>query len=162
MSVDLVPDYPRVVKLELQPITHREAAAFVSKHHRHCVPSKGWKFGVGVCTKRKRLVGVAVVGRPVARLLDDGYTLEITRVCTAGERNACSMLYSASRRAAIALGYRRIITYTLTTELGSSLKASGFAAVAITAKGDQWNRPGKRERIDRGLQGQKTRWESAA
>lgn len=148
------------VGLVLWPITHKKAAEFVSVNHRHCVPSKGWKFGVGV-SDGKELVGVAVVGRPVARALDDGFTLEITRVCTKGERNACSMLYGASRRAAFALGHTRIVTYTLESELGTSLLASGFVPVATT-KDHKWDRPSGRRRIDCGPPGRKIRWESVA
>lgn len=147
------------MSLYLKPITHKAAAAFVSAHHRHCVASKGWKFGVGVCDG-DTLVGVAVVGRPIARLLDDGFTLEITRLCTTGERNACSILYAAARRAAFALGYRKIITYTLQSEPGSSLKASGFLAVAET-KASCWDRPGRR-RVDKGPICPKIRWQAVA
>jgi hypothetical protein len=148
------------LSLTLRPITHREAAAFVSAHHRHCVPQKGWKFGVGVADGNGELVGVAVVARPIARKLDNGFTLEITRLCTTGVKNACSILYAAARRAAFALGYRRVITYTLETEPGSSLRASGFQAVAKT-RADTWDRPG-RSRIDQGPICPKTRWEAAA
>lgn len=147
------------LSLQLKPITHREAAAFVSEHHRHCVPSKGWKFGVGVCQEGE-LVGVAVVGRPVARLLDDGWTLEVTRLCTTGERNACSILYAAARRGAFALGYRRVVTYTLATEPGSSLRASGFEAVAET-RAESWDRPG-RKRSNAVPICPKTRWQALA
>ena len=73
-----------------------------------------------------RLCGVAIAGRPVARRLDDGLTIEILRVCTDGTYNACSVLYGACARAARAMGYRRVVTYTLESEPGTSLKAAGF------------------------------------
>lgn len=98
--------------LNLQPITFEEACEFVRRHHRHHVPPQGHKFSIAV-NDGEKVVGVIIVGRPVARHLDDGWTLEVTRCCTDGTRNACSMLYGAARRTAWALGYRRLITYTL-------------------------------------------------
>ena len=111
--------------LTLRPIDLSEARAFVQQHHRHNLPPPGHKFSIA-CYDGDRLCGVAIVGRPVARRLDDGLTLEITRDCTDGTYNACSMLYGACVRAARALGYKRIITYTLESEPGTSLKASGW------------------------------------
>ncbi len=84
-----------------------------------------------------RLVGVAIMGRPVSRYLDDGLTLEVNRLCTTGEKNACSMLYAAAARAARAMGYRKIITYTLDTEPGTSLRAAGWMC-AGPAGGKRW------------------------
>lgn len=80
--------------LTLIPVSLKEANAFVAEHHRHHKPVTGHKFSIG-CQSMGRLVGVAIVGRPVSRYLDDGLTLEVTRLCTTGERNACSMLYAA-------------------------------------------------------------------
>lgn len=98
--------------LELIPMTLREANAFVEQHHRHHKPVVGHKFSIGVSDGEK-VVGVAIVGRPVGRFLDDGWTLEVTRLCTDGTHNACSMLYAAAWRAARAMGYRRVVTYIL-------------------------------------------------
>lgn len=113
------------MSLELCPVSFAEAKAFVLAKHRHHKPPVGWKFGVGVA-KEGELVGVAMAGRPVARKLDDGFTLEVNRTCTTGEKNANSMLYGAIRRAAKALGYRELVTYTLLSESGASLKAAGW------------------------------------
>jgi hypothetical protein len=104
------------------------------------------------------IVGVVIVGRPVARMLDDGKTLEVTRCCTDGTHNACSMLYSAARRAAKALGYKRIITYILATETGGSLKAAGWRLVG-PAGGGSWNRTG-RPRKDKAPIIGKVMWEA--
>ena len=98
--------------IELTPITFKEACAFVERHHRHHKPSRGHKFSVAVSSDGE-VVGVAMVGRPVARPMDDGWTLEVNRCCTDGAKNACSMLYGAAWRAAKAMGYKRLITYTL-------------------------------------------------
>lgn len=106
------------------PVTLREANEFVRRLHRHSRPVAGHRFAIGVETTK--LVGVAIVGRPVSRELDDGFAAEITRVCTDGTRNACSMLYGACRRAARELGYRPVYTYTLPEEGGASLRAAGF------------------------------------
>ena len=109
--------------LTLTPVSLAEANAFVAQHHRHHKPVTGHKFSIG-CTAEGRLVGVAIVGRPVSRYLDNGLTLEVNRLCTDGTKNACSMLYAAAWRAARAMGYEKIITYTLDTESGASLRAA--------------------------------------
>jgi len=110
-----------------------EANAFVAAHHRHHKPVPGAKFCLAV-SEGDKVRGVAIVGRPVARLLDNGWTLEVNRVCTDGARNACSMLYGAAWRAAKALGFRRLITYTLPEEGGASLRA-GFRNCGMTKGG---------------------------
>lgn len=143
--------------LEIQPITFDEACEFVRRHHRHHVPPQGHKFSIAV-NDGEKVVGVIIVGRPVARYLDDGWTLEVTRCCTDGTKNACSMLYGAARRAAWALGYRRLITYTLKKEPGTSLLAAGFKEIGLRG-GMSWNRPG-RPRVDKHPLGQKRLWEA--
>ena len=131
--------------LTIQPIEWKEAIAFISRFHRHHRPPQGWKFGIAV-NNSESVVGVIIVGRPVARHLDDGQTLEVTRCCTDGTPNACSKLYSAAWRASKAMGYQKLITYTLNTEPGTSLKAAGWKIVG-TAGGRSWSRP-KRLRVD--------------
>ena len=106
------------------PVTHAVANEFVRRMHRHSRPTLGSIFCVGVANAE--LCGVAIVGRPVARRLDDGATVEILRVATDGTRNACSKLYGICRRIAAELGYSRVITYTLPEEGGASLRAAGF------------------------------------
>lgn len=142
--------------LELQPITYREASDFITDHHRHHLPPQGWKFGIA-CNDGEKVVGVITVGRPVARLLDDGWTLEVTRCATDGSKNAPSMLYGAAKRAAFAMGYKRLITYTLDKEPGISLLAAGYKLVGLIA-GGTWNRP-NRFRYDKAPIGQKKLWE---
>ncbi|WP_324613129.1 XF1762 family protein [Streptomyces sp. SBT349] len=130
-----VADRPsRGVGLEIVPITFRQACAFITRHHRHHRPPQGMKFAVGV-TADGTLAGVAVVGRPVARHQDDGRTAEVTRTCTDGTPNANSALYGATWRAARALGYRRLITYTEDSESGTSLRAAGFRRTGHRAPG---------------------------
>lgn len=116
--------------LTLTPVTLAAANTFVNAHHRHHKATAGHKFSIG-CAKDGELVGVAIVGRPVSRYLDDGWTLEVNRLCTTGEKNACSILYAASARAAKAMGYRKIITYTLDSESGSSLRAAGWSCAGM-------------------------------
>lgn len=115
------------MSLTLWPVTLAEAKAFVAAHHRHHRPPTGWKFGVGV-TDAGVLVGVAMVGRPVSRVLQarEPLTLEVTRNCTDGTRHAASMLYAACWRAAKALGYVRLVTYLDRSESGTSVKAAGW------------------------------------
>ena len=114
--------------LDIVPVSLKEANAFVERYHRHHKPVVGHKFSIGA-TDGETIVGVAIVGRPVSRYLDDGMTLEVTRCCTDGTRNACSILYSAAWRAARAMGYKKIITYILESESGVSLKASGYRCI---------------------------------
>lgn len=144
--------------MKLAPITIKEAARFIKAHHRHHRPPQGGLFAVGV-ERDGVLVGVAVVGRPVARKADDGRTAEVTRLATDGTRNACSMLYGACWRAARALGYQRLITYTLKTETGDSLRGAGWTLVG-EAGGGSWSRP-SRPREDKHPTQSKLRWEVA-
>ena len=122
--------------LTVKPMSLADANSFVAEHHRHHKPVRGHKFSLG-CMANGRLAGVAIVGRPVSRYLDDGLTLEVNRLCTDGTKNACSFLYGAAARAAKALGYRKIITYTLDTEPGTSLRAAGWACAGL-AGGERW------------------------
>ena len=110
------------MSLEITPVDLAEANAFVAEHHRHHLPVPGAKFCIA-CSENDVVRGVCIVGRPVARMLDNGWTLEVNRCCTDGVRNGCSILYGAAWRAAKALGYRRLITFTLPEEGGASLRA---------------------------------------
>ncbi|OMC12516.1 XF1762 family protein [Mycolicibacterium fortuitum] len=145
--------------LYLCPITFAEASRFVELHHRHHPPAQGHKFSVAVA-KDREIVGVAMVGRPIAPAFDDCWTLEVRRTCTTGECNANSMLYGAAWRAAKALGYQRLITYTLASESGASLRAAGWRVVAERKPRKGWNMPG-RPRVDTTEHNlQRTLWEA--
>lgn len=147
--------------LQLVPVTFAEAAGFVAMWHRHNIPPIGHKFSVGVANG-ETLVGVAMVGRPVARRYDDGRTLEVNRTCTDGTSNANSMLYGAAQRAAFALGYRRLITYTQADESGASLRGAGWKVIASRPPSRSWSVP-SRPREDIGSAGiARTLWEVAA
>ena len=131
------------MSLRIVPVSFRQATTFVAEHHRHHKPPRGMKFAVGVALADE-LVGVAMVGRPVARFLDDGLTLEVNRTAVADcERNANSMLYGAAWRAAKALGYRRLITYTQAGESGASLRGAGWHVIAERAARPGWNTPSR-------------------
>ena len=117
------------------------ANAYVTEHHRHHGAVRGHRFSLA-CYEDGRLCGVAVVGRPRSRRIDQHMTVEVLRLCTDGTKNACSKLYGACRRAAKALGYERLITYILADESGKSLLASGFT-YCYTNKGGSWNQPGR-------------------
>ena len=129
-------------KLTIVPVTFREACDFVADHHRHHKPPRGHKFSVGVA-KDDTLVGVAIIGRPVARAFDDKRTLEVVRTATDGTPNANSILYGAARRAVFALGYDRLITYTQEGESGSSLKAAGWKVIAKRKPRPGWSTPSR-------------------
>lgn len=125
------------IKLRLVPVDLRDAQAFIFAHHRHNKPPHAWKFGVGLEIDGE-LVGVAVAARPSARALDDGRTIEVSRTCTDGTRNANSKLYGAIWRAARSLGYSRGITYTQAGESGVSLLAAGWQRVELLAARGDW------------------------
>lgn len=122
--------------MKIIPITYRQAKEYVNSNHRHHIASQGCKFCIGL-QNGAELVGVAMCGRPVSRKLDDGFTLEITRVCTDGTPNACSMLYGACVRVGKHMGYKKIITYILKSEDGASVKAANFKYDGI-AGGTHW------------------------
>ena len=148
--------------MELCPITIREANDFVVSFHRHNGRTTGAKYAIGL-HHEEQLVGVAVVGRPLARMLDDGYTAEVLRVCTtdACPKGGCSKLYQACWRAWRAMGGRRLITYTLQTESGASLRGAGWRVVG-EVKGGSWSRPNRFRNWQPIYGQQKFRWEVAA
>lgn len=146
-------------RLQIVPITLREAHAYVDRHHRTHARSRGGLFAVAVRVENAdEVCGVAVVGRPVSRMLDDSWTVEVTRCCTNGTHNACSALYGAAWRAARSLGYRRAITYTLEGESGASLRGAGWACLGAT-RGGGWSRKG-RPRVDEHPTQRKVRWQA--
>lgn len=140
--------------IEIRPISLKTASEFIARNHRHHGPTAGCKFCVGLFAGED-LIGCAVCGRPVSRYLDNGITCEINRLCTDGTKNACSMLYGACCRIAREMGYKRIITYILASENGTSLKASNFICDGI-AGGTHWT--GKRTRRQTSPAEMKTRW----
>lgn len=135
-------------RLRLVPVTLAQAREFVSLVHRHHRPPPGWKFGVGVA-RGADLVGVAIAGRPIARALDDGVSIEVTRTCTDGTRNANSCLYGAIWRAAQALGYVRAYTYTQAGETGASLRGAGWALEAELPARGTWHHHSRARRDGR-------------
>jgi hypothetical protein len=124
--------------IEMRPIKQKEAFEFIIKHHRHHDVPAGALWHHACHDEDGRIVGVAIVGRPIARKLDDGLSVEVTRLCTNGTPNACSILYAASRRVALDKGFRRGLTYILETEDGASLRASGWTYLGMTP-GRSWN-----------------------
>lgn len=141
--------------MRIAPITFRQASEFINRHHRHHRATVGCKFCISVVGDGGEIHGVAVCGRPVSRHLDDGFTLEVNRCCSDGTRNVCSMLYGASCRIAAQMGYRKVITYTLASEDGASLKASNFTCEG-TAGGTHWT--GSRNRGQDIPREMKVRW----
>jgi len=142
--------------MKTKPISLKQANEFVEKHHRHNKKVQGHKWSIGLFDNNN-LVGVAITGRPVARLLDDGLTLEILRVCTNGKRNANSMLYGRVAKIARLMGYEKIITYTLTKESGTSLRAIGAKQESIV-KPAGWNRPNRKRQNQKVYFEEKIRW----
>lgn len=146
-------------RLTVVPLTLREANRFVLDVHRHHGRVQGCKFSIGVVDEDGTLRGVAIVGRPTARHRDDGETAEVTRLATDGCPNACSALYAAAWRTARAMGYRRLGTYILDSEPGTSLRAAGWKLMG-EAGGGTWNRP-NRSRVDTHAVQPKLLWEAS-
>lgn len=148
--------------LHLVPVRSRDARGFVAMWHRHHPPPRGQIFAVGAADGEGVLRGVAIVGRPVSRHLDNGQTLEVTRTATDGTCNVNSLLYGACTRAAWALGYTRLITYTQAGESGASLRAAGWRVLARRPANPGWDRP-SRPRTPHGTEGiPHTLWEAAS
>lgn len=148
-------------RLRLIPTSIREASTFVAHHHRHHRPPRGALFALGVQLDGQ-VVGVALVGRPVARALQDGRTVEIIRLTTDGTRNAASFLLGRARRAAAALGsYARVITYTMEAEGGASLRAAGYEQTALLPARSWAAASVARARVDRSAPAARVRWEAA-
>lgn len=124
--------------MEIRPISLAQANAFIIDNHRHHYKVNGHKFSIA-CYKDDKLVGVATVGRPLSRYLDNGETLEVTRLCTDGTYNACSILYARCAKICKDMGYKKIITYILEDENGTSLKASGWHCEEKNAGGGSWS-----------------------
>lgn len=139
-------------------ISLSEANSFVETLHRHHPPVVGHLFSIGA-ELHDKIVGVVIVGRPVSRHRDDGVTAEVTRLCTDGTRNACSFLYGKAARAAFALGFHRIGTYTLPNEGGASLRASGWKLIGERRSGE-WGVPSRPRAPMKSPTGSKWLWES--
>lgn len=150
-------------RLVVVPCELAEANAFVAQHHRHLRPVVGHRFSVAVADPEGLVRGVAIAGRPIGRFDEDGFTIQLLRSATDGHPNACSALNGAVRRAAFALGYQRVITFTLQDESGSSLRGAGFQCLGEAGKkdGSGWN-CATRPRVDRAPAQRKLRWEARA
>ena len=146
------------MRLAIVPTTLREANAFVAQHHRHHGPARGCICALAVA-RGDSVCGVAIVGRPVSRMLQDGWTAEVTRLCTDGTKHAGSKLYGAAWRVVQQLGYRRLVTYTLASEDGASLRGAGWRCYG-EAGGGSWSRK-SRPRVDVSPTQLKLRWEAA-
>lgn len=147
--------------LQVTPIEWAVARDFIARHHRHCKKPRGWRFGAGVMNGGD-LIAAVIVGRPVARMLDQSRIVEVTRLCVRQdlprglEWNACSLMYGWAAREAKKRGFERVITYTLASEAAATLRAAGWQADSIT-KGRKWDAP-SRPRGDNTSTEDKVRW----
>lgn len=128
------------------PIELKDAQTYINQYHRHHQAAHRDKFRIAA-EKNGKIVGVVQVGRPICRVLDDGYTLEVLRLCTNGEKDVCSFLYGKAARISKELGYRKIITYILETETGTSLRASGWKCEETNVGGSDWDTPSRRREV---------------
>ncbi|GAA4734309.1 hypothetical protein Prum_070020 [Phytohabitans rumicis] len=149
----------RGLRPRIRPINYRQACAFIRTHHRHLGPPQGHKYSIGLAAPTGELVGVAMVGRPIARHHDDGLTAEVTRLATDGSRDTCSTLLAAAWRVARSMGYQRMITYTRHDEPGTSLRAAGWRAVADIPASSGWDRPARPRTSHGADQVARTRWQ---
>ena len=154
-------DHSSPDELSVRPVSLRQAAEFVQEHHRHHDAPQGGLWALALLRgDPEQLVGVAIAGRPVSRVLQRQGACEIIRVCVLPEiPNGCSKLIARVRRVAQAMGYVKCVSYTLAEEDGASLRGAGFEAKGRT-KGGSWDR-NKRKRTDKHPTGPKTRWEAA-
>ena len=143
--------------MKIVPLTLKEANEFVKQHHRHHKPTVGHKLSIGVANQNKELIGAVILGRPVARNVNHQEVIEVTRLVTDGTKNACSILYAAAARVSREMGYKKIQTYILETEPGTSLRAAGWVFEINTAGGD-WNRGKRKGRRTDQPQCPKQRW----
>ena len=150
------------MSLSLVPLTLAQANEHVAAWHRHNRPVVGHKWSVGAADENEVLRAVAICGRPVARHLDDGHTIEVLRVASDGTRNANSLLYGACARAAFAMGYTRVITYTQAVESGSSLRAAGWRVIAERPARKGWSAPSRPRDNDLYASSPRQLWEVAA
>ena len=133
--------------MDITPLTLKEARHFVDLHHRHHKAPQGGLFAIGL-SDNNSIIGVAIIGRPVSRMLDNGFVAEVTRLCVLDNyKNACSKLYAASWRIARELGYRKCVTYILNSESGTSITAAGWTCVG-ECRGGSWSVP-SRPRVDK-------------
>lgn len=148
------------MSMNLRPVNIPEANEFIASYHRHNKPVVGARFCIGL-EHEGMLVGVAVVGRPIARMADNGFTAEVTRLCVFNApKNACSMLYRACWRAWSAMGGKSLITYTLESETGSSLRGAGFRFVG-KVNAEHWSRESRKREWQPVYGQQKLKWEVA-
>lgn len=147
-------------RLEVRPTTIAKANEWVANYHRHSKPVRGAKFALSVVNADVNIVGVALAGRPVARALDDGLTLEVLRVCTMDDapQNVCSMLYARCHKVWRDMGGKRILTYTLQSEKGTSLKAANWHITGETGA-QSWSRPSRKREAQDVYRHKKYRWE---
>ena len=143
--------------MKIIPLSLKAANQFVTEHHRHHTAVQGHKFSLGLMLGGS-LIGCVIVGRPVSRVLDDGLTLEVTRLCTDGTTNACSKLYGTAAKVAKVMGYKRIITYILVDECGVSLRASGWTLEADRCGGGEWTCPSRPRAKSKSPTVSKQRW----
>lgn len=141
----------------IRPLTLRQANDLVARLHRHHKPATGHRFSIGLESDEGELVGAAIVGRPVAPKTDQYLVAEVTRLVTDGSRNACSALYGAAARAAKAMGFARIQTFTLPSESGASLRGAGWVCEGETGSPVRgWSSRAGRDVAQ--PQGSKLRW----
>ena len=140
----------------LKPTTLKSANEFLKKYHRHSAPVTGGRFAI-MAELNGKIIGVGIAGRPISRHLDNGLTAEITRVCTDGTPNANSFIYGRMKRILQSMGYKKIITYTLASESGASLRAIN-AKIERTTKAEEWDRKARRRNSQAIYSEPKYRW----
>lgn len=143
--------------MRIKPLTLKQANELVSTLHRHHKPVRGHRFSIGLEHDGK-IIGAAVVGRPVARMTPAYSVAEVSRLVTDGTPNACSKLYGAVARITCEMGFDRVQTFILFSETGISLRAAGWTKDERYSGGGDWNRPSRGGRRRDQPEDPKTLW----
>ncbi len=150
--------------MKIVPLILREANDFVEQWHRHSARTSndGGKFAIGL-EHDGQLVGVAIVGRPIARLLHEEGAAELLRLCTspAAPKGAGSKLYARARRIWQLMGGTKFHTYTWADESGASMRGAGLKTPAAVVEGEQWDREARPRKRRAVYDERKVRWTEA-
>lgn len=136
----------------------REACGFIARHHRHHVPPQGGIVALGLWEDEK-LVGIGILGRPLARAAQMNGDAELIRLCVLPDvAHAASALQARMKRVAQSLGFRRMLTYTLADEAGTSMRAAGMQRDIDLTRGGEWTTPTRKRLAAIHPTARKIRW----
>ena len=128
--------------INIKPVSIKNANEFIKTYHRHHRPTSrnSGRWALAAYDNENELIGVAIASNPVSATYMDGITLEVTRLCVKenAQKGTASFLLSKCCRIRKEMGGSRIITYTLESESGSSLKGAGWNLVGHVKPHNRW------------------------